>query len=198
MLYQHSFHGVTAQTGDILFTRDGVPGSLFGEIWRLLGRVLKSDFDHCALYLGPGVRFVESAAKGVVVVEMAGDEWNAEPYGMQRLLLDELIGVGDPVAGRGLSASRARRIREHAVAYCLEQVAEHKPYNLDFFNPETDGAFYCSQLVYKAYLEQGINLHCHTGATAQELLAPIVLPEDVWNGCLKKARVPDKHQSTNV
>lgn len=192
MIHQHSFHGVLARSGDILFTRDGVPDSLFGEIWRVLGQAMQSEFNHCALYLGPGVRFVESAAKGVVVVEMQGDEWNAAPYALERLLVDELIGVGDPTAGRGLSPQAEQQIRERAIAYCLAQVRERKPYNLDFFNPETDGAFYCSQLVYKAYETENIILHQHRGAAAQHILAPIVFPQDVWEACREKRRVPIK------
>jgi hypothetical protein len=183
MIYTHSFQGITARTGDILFTRDGESGSLFGEIWKLLGYILPGDLDHCAMYLGPGVRFVESAARGVVVCEFAGDAWTATPYAAQRLLIDELVGIGDPIAGRGIALEQEIELREHAVAYCLAQAAEQKPYNIDFFNPQTDGAFYCSQLVYKAYAAQGIDLHVHAGESANSLLAPIVFPEDVWNAC---------------
>ena len=189
MLHTFSFNGVTAKTGDILFTRDGEEGSLFGEFWKLIGRMFPSEFSHCAMYLGPGIRFIESAAKGVVVVEMQGNEWDGIRYGTERLLVDELIGVGDPIAGRDISPARENEIREHVVAYCVEQAREQKPYNLNFFNPETDGAFYCSQLVYKAYQTQGINLHVHIGEDADSLLAPLVFPEDVWNACLKKERV---------
>lgn len=189
MIHTYTYHGVTAKTGDILFTRDGEEGSLFGEFWKLIGRMFPSEFSHVAMYLGPGIRFVESAAKGVVVVEMEGNEWDGIRYGKERLLVDELIGIGDPIAGRGISPERENEIRENVVAYCLEQARAGKPYNLNFFNPETDGAFYCSQLVYKAYETQGINLHVHIGKDADSLLAPLVLPEDVWNACNKKERV---------
>jgi len=36
----------------------------------------------------------------------------------------------------------------------LRQVG--KPYNLNFFDPETAKAFYCSQLAYKAYQSVGL------------------------------------------
>lgn len=189
VIHQHSFHGVIARSGDILFTRDGVPGSLFGEIWRVLGQAMQSEFNHCAMYLGPGVRFVESAANGVVVVEMQDDGWDAAPYAQERLLVDELIGIGDPVAGRGYSSNAEREVRERAIAFCLDQVREHKPYNLDFFNPETDGAFYCSQLIYKAYAAQEIRLHAHRGADSESVLAPIVFPREVWDACREKRQV---------
>ena len=192
MLYSHSFNGVTAKTGDILFTRDGEEGSLFGEFWKLIGRMFPSEFSHCAMYLGPGIRFIESAAKGVVIVEMEGDEWDGIRYGKERLLVDELIGVGDPIAGRAISPERENEIRENVVAYCLEQAHEQKPYNLNFFNPETDGAFYCSQLVYKAYQTQGINLHVHIGESADSPFAALVFPEDLWNACNVKERVIER------
>lgn len=189
MIYTHAFNGVTAKTGDILFTRDGDPGSLFGKFWRLIGRLFPSDYSHAALYLGPGVRFIESAAKGVEVVEFQGDTWDSTSYGKERLLVDQLIGIGDPVAGRGISPAREIEIRENVVAYCMEQARTEKPYNIDFFNPDTDGAFYCSQLIYKAYKAQGINLHVEIGEDADSPFASIVLPEDLWAGCHVKARI---------
>jgi uncharacterized protein YycO len=91
-----------------------------------------------------------------------------------------------------LTPKQERAIRERAIAYCLEQVDEHKPYNLDVFNPETDGAFYCSQLIYKAYQTQDILLHQHRGTDAASLLAPIVFPRDVWDACRVKRRVHSK------
>lgn len=189
MIHTHTFNGVTAKTGDILFTHDGNEDSLFGKFWRIIGRLFPSDYSHVTLYLGPGIRFIESAAKGVEVIEFPGDTWDATPHGKQRLLVDELIGIGDPIAGRGLSAARENEIRENVVAYCLEQVREQKPYNIDFFNPDTDGAFYCSQLIYKAYQAQGINLHVEIGEDADSPFSAIVLPEDLWAGCRVKHRI---------
>lgn len=189
MIYTHSFNGVIAKTGDILFTQDGDPGSLFGKFWHLIGRLFPSEYSHVVLYLGPGIRFIESAAKGVEVVEFQGATWQATAYGKERLLVDHLIGIGDPVAGRGLSAERETEIRENVIAYCLEQVREQKPYNIDFFNPDTDGAFYCSQLIYKAYQAQGINLHVEIGEDADSPFSSIVFPEDLWAGCRVKQRI---------
>jgi hypothetical protein len=189
MIYTHEFEGVRARSGDILFTRDGTPGSLFGGLWGLLGRILPGDLDHVALYVGPGVRFIESAAKGVVVCEMPGPGWNAAACAGERLLLDELVGIADPLASRGLPPEDQNRIRESVVAYCLEQVAERKPYNVNFFDPGTDGAFYCSQLVYKAYLPQGINLHGRSEADELPFAQGIVFPEDIWNACHERNRI---------
>ena len=40
--------------------------------------------------------------------------------------------------------------------YCLSHMG--KPYNVNFLNTVTDAAFYCSQLIYLAYRECGIDL----------------------------------------
>jgi hypothetical protein len=196
MIHTFQFNGVPVKSGDILFTRDGEEGSLFGEFWRLIGRAFPSEFSHCAIYLGPGVRFVESAAKGVVVVEMEGDEWDGLKYGTERLLVDELVGIGDPLAGRNLSPERETAMREAAIDFCLKQAAEAKPYNLDFFNPESDSAFYCSQLAYKAYEEQGIDFSAATAKTSQ--LGRVVLPEELWDACNVKHRVQAAEPKSDV
>jgi hypothetical protein len=190
VIYTHSFNGVTAKTGDILFTHDGDEGSLFGRCWKLIGRVFPGEFSHAALYVGPGVRFVESAARGVEVVEFASDSWDAVNHGKERLLVDQLIGIGDPIAGRGISAKQEIETRENVVAYCLRQASNEKAYNFNVFNPETDGAFYCSQLAYKAYKTQGIDLHPQTEKDANSPLAAIVFPEELWNACKAKDLVP--------
>src|SRR4029079_5856877 len=101
MIYSHTFDGVTAKTGDILFTRDGEPGSVFGAIWKVLGYVLPGDLDHTALYVGPGIRFIESAARGVVVVTMEGESWQGRQYGKERLLVDHLVCISDTSASSG-------------------------------------------------------------------------------------------------
>jgi Permuted papain-like amidase enzyme, YaeF/YiiX, C92 family len=190
MIHMHSFNGVTAKTGDILFTHDGDEGSLFGRCWQMIGRVFPGEFSHAALYIGPRIRFVESAARGVEVVEFASNSWDAVAHGKERLLVDQLIGIGDPIAGHGISAARETEIRENVVAYCLRQASEEKAYNFNVFNPETDGAFYCSQLVYKAYATQGIDLHRQTEKDAGSPWAAIVFPEELWNACKAKELVP--------
>lgn len=202
MIHTHQFSGVTVRTGDILFTRDGTENSLFGALWNLFGNIIPGDLDHCMVYVGPGVRFIESAARGVVLIEMVGDDWNPEPCAVERLMVDTLVAVGDPTAGRELTSEQQTQIRENAVAFCMEQVRKGKPYNVDFFDPETDGAFYCSQLVYKAYQSQGINLH-PTDSVNGLLYQSVVLPEELWNACLVRQRLENaaepqrKHPDTH-
>jgi uncharacterized protein YycO len=69
-------------------------------------------------------------------------------------------------------------------AFCLAQVG--KPYNLNFLEPDREDAFYCSQLIYKAYLRQGIDLN--TGLSIESLPGTnrIIYPQELWSGCVHK------------
>jgi hypothetical protein len=204
MIYEHVFDGIPVRSGDILCTQDGCPdqerekshperaesrgeGSgtslslrLFGQIWRLLGKLSPGGIDHCLVYVGPGGRCIESAARGVIAFEMPGETWKASLLMKKRLLLDTLVGVAYPLAERGLSESEERRIRLEVVNYCLERASQHKPYNLNLFDVQRDGAFYCSQLIYRAYLACGIDLDPDRNTS---LLERIVFPEEIWDAC---------------
>jgi hypothetical protein len=181
-LNTHTFHGLPVTTGDILCSRDGEENSLFGRIWRLLGLLVPGEIDHCIIYLGPGGRCIESAARGVVEFEMPGQIWDAQALARQRLILDTFYGVAYPLEGRCLSGDQEQQVRLAVASYCREQARHSKPYNLNYFDPWQEGAFYCSQLVYKAYLAQGIDLHTNQDVPAG-LLAPVVLPQEIWNAC---------------
>ena len=183
MIYDHVFDGLPVRSGDILCTQDGERGespSLFGQIWRVLGMLLPGEIDHCLMYVGPGGRCIESAARGVIVFEIPGETWNSAPLKKERLLIDTLVGAAYPLAERGLSDGEERRIRLEVIQYCLERASGRKPYNLNYFNPLRDGAFYCSQLVYRAYLASGIDLDIDRSAS---LLERIVFPDEIWNAC---------------
>jgi hypothetical protein len=182
MIYNSTFNGLHVSTGDVLLTCDGEETSLFGQIWQLLGKVMPGEVDHCVLYLGPGGRCIESAARGVLQFEMPGEAWESAPLFPQRWLLDTFYGVAYPLANRGISEPEEERIRISVARYCLEQAALSKPYNLNFFNPETDGAFYCSQLIYKAYLAEGIDLNINRGVPAG-VFRSIVFPQEIWDAC---------------
>jgi hypothetical protein len=181
-VYTSSFCGVPLTTGDVICTTDGEADSLLGHFWRMMGRLAPGDVDHCILYLGPGGRCIESGAKGVIVFTMPNDVWDAAALVQERWLLDCFYGVVYPLEGLGLSPNDERGIRENVARFCLEQAIFSKPYNLNFFDPDTDGAFYCSQLIYKAYLAEGINLNANRGM-ADDLLARIVFPQELWDTC---------------
>ena len=67
--------------------------------------------------------------------------------------------------------------------YCLAQAAANKPYNINFLNPDTEEAFYCSQLPYKAYMAHGINLNTGQGVPNLVGTSSIVFPQEIWSGC---------------
>ncbi len=192
MIYSHSFHGLPLQTGDIICTQDGEVNSLFGRLWRAFGLLVPGEIDHCLIYLGPGGRCIESAARGVIVFHMPAETWDAQSLFKQRLLLDKFIGVAYPLQDTHLPLDKERRLRQAVAAYCLEQATRSKPYNLNYLDPGRDHSFYCSQLVYKAYLSQGINLNTNRGVPAGGLLDGIVFPQEIWNACPHRRAVQDE------
>ena len=76
-------------------------------------------------------------------------------------------------------------MRRIVADYCLAQVG--KPYNLNFLNTETEDAFYCSQLVYKAYQKIGIDLN--TGLAMEQLPGTnaVIYPQEIWDGFSHRA-----------
>jgi hypothetical protein len=183
MIYRHQFHGIPVQTGDVICTHDGGEDSLFGAIWRIIGRLLPGEVDHCIIYIGPGGRCVESGVRGVITFEMPDQIWNASPLARERDLVDEFVGVAYPLAERGLPSREEERIRLGVVDFCLRMVAENRPYSFDFLNLQARRGFYCSQLVHKAYLEFGVELNTNLGVPDDALLSRIVFPEEIWNAC---------------
>ncbi len=182
MIYTYQIEGIDVQTGDIVCTINGKPDILPGEFWRLVGRLVPGDVDHVAVYLGPEGRCIEAGARGVITFEVPGGCWNTEQMALQRgLLFDTFYGIASPLEGLGLSQGEEFEMRSTVAAYCLAQVG--KPYNLNFLNAETEEAFYCSQLAYKAYKQIGIDLN--TGLAMEQLPGTnaIVYPQEIWNGC---------------
>jgi hypothetical protein len=184
-IYTHVYNGLRITTGDVLCTRDGDENSPFGRIWRLMGLLVPGEIDHTLVYVGPGGRCVESGARGVIAFEMPGEIWEAQPLYVARRLADTLVGVAYPLEGLHLTAPEEVRIRTSVAEYCLRQAGFSKPYNPNYFDPQSEGAFYCSQLVYKAYLAQGINLNKDTGVPAG-VLGRVVFPQEIWNGCIHR------------
>jgi hypothetical protein len=181
MIYTYQIEGIALQTGDIICTRNGKPDILPGEFWRLVGRLVPGDVDHVALYVGPEGRAVEAGARGVITFDILNGAWNTERMARQRgLLFDTFYGVASPIDALQVSEDDEFEMRSQVAAYCLAQVG--KPYNLNFLNPETEEAFYCSQLAYKAYRHIGIDLN--TGLAMEQLPGTngIIYPQEIWNG----------------
>jgi uncharacterized protein YycO len=188
MIYEYEINGLAVKTGDIICTTDGGPPTLDGQFWRYLGNLIPGNVDHVAIYVGPEGRCVEAGAKGrVITYSVMNNNWDSLKMRDQRgEVVDTLYGVACPVEGRGLSESRKTEIRESVAQYCLAQAAAGKPYNLDFFNANTEDAFYCSHLAYMAYLKQGINLNTNLGIPHIPGTTNIIFPQEIWSGCVNR------------
>jgi hypothetical protein len=185
MVHTYQINGLTVQTGDVICTMNGKPDILPGEFWRLVGRLVPGDVDHVAMYLGPEGLCIESGAKGVVTFNVKSGLWVAEKMMRKRgHLVDTFYGVAYPLEGRGLSPEMEEQIRMDVAKFALAQVG--KTYNLNFLNSNTDEAFYCSQLIYRAYLRCGIDLN--TGMAMESFPGTnlIVFPQEIWNGCIHR------------
>jgi hypothetical protein len=186
MVHTYQIDGVPLQTGDIICTHNGKPDILPGEFWRFVGRLIPGEVDHVAVFLGPGGRCVEAGARGVVLFEARGEAWDTERMALERgLLFDTFFGVASPIDGQGLAEVEEEELRGRVAAYCLAQLG--KPYNLNFTDSETEAAFYCSQLAYKAYQQVGINLN--TGLALEQVAGTnkIIFPQEIWSGCPHRA-----------
>jgi len=188
MVHTFTIEGLPVQTGDILCTHDGKPDILPGEFWRLIGRLVPGDIDHVLIYLGPGGRCIEAGARGVVTFDVPGGRWDTQAMARQRgLLFDTLHGIAYPLDQLELAEGEEQRMRASLVEFLLAQVG--KPYNLNLLDPDREDAYYCSQLVYRAYLKIGVDLN--TGLSIESLPGSnrIVYPQEIWQGCPHRAVV---------
>jgi cell wall-associated NlpC family hydrolase len=196
MIYTYQIEGLTVQTGDILCTTNGKPDILPGEFWRLVGRLVPGAVDHVAIYLGPGGSCIEAGARGVITFDVPRGRWHTERMALQRgLLFDSFYGIVSPLDGLELSENEEDEMRSRIAAYCLAQIG--KPYNLNFLNTETEEAFYCSQLAYRAYQQIGIDLN--TGLTMEQLPGTnaIVYPQEIWGGFSHRGVKGDRSSAVN-
>jgi hypothetical protein len=184
VVHSHRYETITVQTGDVLCTVNGLPGSLAGALWTGVGALLPGQVDHCALFVGPEGRCVEAGTQGVIAFDMPGPAWDATPLYEVRGVLDRLYGVADPLAGRDLSVEREWQIRRGVADFCLDAAARHAGYNANFFALDGEARFYCSQLIYRAYREYGIDLNTDAGVPGGPVLGRIVFPEEIWNACV--------------
>jgi permuted papain-like amidase YaeF/Yiix C92 family enzyme len=142
--------------------------------------------DHVAIYLGPDGRCVEAGGLGVITFDVKFGYWETERMARQRgLLFDTFYGVVSPLDALGLGEEEEQDMRTKVASYCLAQVG--KPYNLNFLNSNTEDAFYCSQLAYKAYQQVGIDLN--TGLAMEQIPGTnaIIYPQEIWNGFSHRA-----------
>jgi len=188
MIYNYIINDLSVETGDLVCTTDGGESILPGQFWRLIGKLIPGDVDHIVIYVGPEGRCVEAGAKGrVLTFDVSDNIWDADKMYEQRNLIDTLYGVAYPLKDRGLSEQEIVQIREDVAEYCLHQADTRKPYNINFLNSQTEEAFYCSQLAYKAYLRHGINLNTGKGVIEIPGTSSIVFPQEVWESCSNRA-----------
>ncbi len=184
-VHAYRIQGLDVMTGDLVCTTDGGRTIGPGQFWWLVGKLIPGDVDHIAVYVGPQGRCVEAGARGLVVAfEVPAGTWDAAAMVPCRGFEDVLYGVAYPLAGRDLSPLREVDIRLAVANFCLAHAAKATPYNLNFLDSNTEQAFYCSQLAYKAYLPHGINLNTGKGVSKIPGTSSIVFPQEIWSGCV--------------
>ena len=191
MIHTYQINGLEVQTGDVICTQDGRPDILPGEFWRLVGRLVPGDVDHIVMYLGPYGRCIEAGPLGVITFTIHEEVWDSVREMPERgLLVDTLYGASYPLKDLELSQRKETDMRTVLADYLLAQVG--KPYNIDFLNSETEKAFYCSQLAYKAYQKVGINLN--TGLSVAKVTGThtIIFPQEIWSGPKHKMPIVNK------
>jgi Permuted papain-like amidase enzyme, YaeF/YiiX, C92 family len=187
MVYEYTIHGLALRTGDLICTTDGGGELLAGQFWRLIGKLIPGDVDHIVIYIGPQGRCVEAGATGrAIEFEVPGDTWDPDAMFSTRNLIDTFYGVAYPLVGQDLSETRENEIREEAAAFCLKQAAAGKPYNINFLNSDTEDAFYCSQLAYRAYRNCGIDLNTNRGVPDIPGTDTVIFPQEIWEGCVNR------------
>ena len=188
-VHTYQIDGLTVRTGDLICTNVTEQESIFeGLFFVLFGTLIPGEVDHIAVYVGPGGLCVEAGAKyRVATFHVKNNTWDASKMVEERgPLLDNLYGVAYPLAGLSLSSEEDAEIRKRVAQYCLNQAGAKKPYNIIFPDSSTENAFYCSQLAYKAYLREGIDLNTGEGLTYFQGSGSIIFPQEIWSGCEHK------------
>ena len=185
MIYSYEINGLRVETGDLICTTNTGGDSVPGQFWRLVGMLIPGPVDHIAIYVGPGGRCVEAGARfRVITFNVKNNIWDANKMVRRRgPLIDIFYGAAYPLAGRRIARETKLKIREDVARYCLKQAKAKKPYNFDFLNSRTEKAFYCSQLAYKAYLRNGINLNTSKGVPRILGTESIIFPQEIWSDC---------------
>lgn len=186
-VHTYEINGIPVETGDLISTVDGNPSPIIGQYWWIAGRLIPGDVDHIVIYVGPEGRCVEAGATGKVIdFKVPDKKWDSDAMFKHRGFVDELYGIAYPLSGSSLSDEKKQQIRIDAAQYCLNQARDRKPYNLNFLDSETEKAFYCSQLAYKAYIRHGINLNTEKDIPKIPFTKSIVFPQEVWAACHDK------------
>lgn len=182
-IYSYKIAGVSLKSGDIICTTDGDDTLAAGQFWRLIGKIIPGDVDHIVIYTGPDGRCVEANGKGVKIFEISNNIWDSHKIkDLRGGLIDNFYGVVYPFHEMDVSEQEINKMRLEIANYCLKQAQLNKPYNLNFFDSDTEESFYCSQLAYQAY--QQININLNTGLGVPNIFGTdkIIYPQEIWNG----------------
>lgn len=183
-IHAYELEGIPLKTGDLICTVNGSPSFPAGQFWWLIGKLIPGEIDHIAVYIGPEGRCVEAGAKAkVITFDAPSRQWDPQIMFNRRYIMDNLYGIANPIAVRDISPEQEEQIRLDAARYCLMQAEDEKPYNLNFIDSDTEEAFYCSQLAYKAYIRHGINLNTEKDIPNIPFTEQIVFPQEVWGAC---------------
>lgn len=185
-VHTYQIDGLTVRTGDLICTNITEGQSVFGLLfWRFFGMLIPGEVDHIAVYVGPGGLCVEAGAKyRVTTFNIKDNTWDSSEMIEERgPILDNLYGVAYPLAGLSLSSEDEAGIRKRVAMYCIRQAETNKLYNAIFLDSMTEDAFYCSQLAYKAYLKEGIDLNTGKGVPHFPGMESIIFPQEIWSGC---------------
>lgn len=185
-VHTYQIDGLTVRTGDLICTNTTEQESLFGGLfYQIFGTLIPGDVDHIVVYVGPGGRCVEAGAKyRVTTFNIKGNTWDCSKMIEERgPILDNLYGAAYPLAGLSLSSEEEAGIRKRVAMYCIRQAEAKKLYNAMFLDSMTEDAFYCSQLAYKAYLKEGIDLNTGKGLPHLPGMESIIFPQEIWSGC---------------
>lgn len=182
--YTHEINGLPVTTGDLICTVDDGGPTISGHFWWVIGKLIPGEVDHIVIYAGPGGRCIEAGAKRrVIAFDVPGNEWDSDAMQDERGFVDRLYGVAYPLSGRNKKESEERAIRIDATNYCIEQAKLKKPYNINFFESDTEDKFYCSQLAYKAYIRHSIDFNINKGIPDIPFTDRIIYPQEVWEAC---------------
>ncbi len=155
------------QRGDILFYIGNYPP--LNQTLRMIGGTY---WFHSAIYLGGG-EVAEATGPSPVspVDQVSVDNLYASAWWKGEITDWAVI---RPVA--------TTEVRDQAASYAegkANQVSPYVLYNTNFFDKESEDKFYCSQLVWKAYQMQGIDLEVNVGIMTT-LFGPVVTPDDIF------------------
>lgn len=175
MIYEFNINDRIVKTGDVISTSDGT-NSIYSIGYRLLGAVIPGKVDHSVLYVGPGGLCVEAGIYGVIAFT-AASRWDSDEMFHERGLLDTFRAASSILAGRGLSSDDENTMRNFVRAYALGCVG--KPYNLNFLDPDNERALYCSQLVYLAYKNVGIDLNVGKSGVKGKWFDRVIFPQEI-------------------